>query len=702
MRYPLFPTFAMGLFAMMACTAQTPGQETSQTAEAKLTRMTLRLSVAPNDPFDPASKMGSPMIVHRGQVLKLIVEGELKPGFHTFPLIAKQKEKWDLMPREGLGLVFAKARTETPEPEKMTLPEFGVRLGHHKGFRWEQAMLVLDDAKPGPLELPVKIRGLVCDNQSCERISQTLKVSFDVSKEDPLPVSAELKQQFKSLSSEPKEAIDPGPSVVPPLPQEPTRHKKQKTIYGLISSTEEQYSAEMDKLAEQIIKPDTKPPENSLADLIAFMLTGVFWGAISLVTPCVFPMIPITVSIFLKQSEKEHHRPVVMALVYSGTIVVVLTLAAAFMLSAFRYLSVNPIMNYGLAALFIYFSLSLFGMYDIELPSGLARYTSEHESRGGYVGVIFMALTFTIISFACVAPFLGGFGGTSAGMARPMYYNLLGGLAFSVTFAAPFFFLALFPTLLRKMPKSGSWLNSVKVVMGFLELAAAVKFARAAELVLTGSEPWFITFDLAMGVYVGLSILCGLYLLGIYRLPHDSPAEHLSVPRLAFAGTCLALGLYLAPALMKGAHGDNVRPHGTIYSWVESFLLPDASDSGNEEPNTGNLAFAVEKARKQYAETKQPQRIFVDFTGISCTNCKINEKSVFSKAYIRECLSPISSSRFSRTRCPANFTAVNSAALPGKKRTPTSISRFKRRCSARSNCRSTLSWSRNLTARFGS
>src|SRR5204863_3695042 len=134
-------------------------------------------------------------------------------------------------------------------------------------------------------------------------------------------------------------------------------------------------------------------------------------------------------------------------------------------LSFFRWLSVNPLMNFALGGLFIFFALSLFGMYEIELPSGLARFTSAREGQGGLVGTMFMALTFTIISFACVAPFLGGFGGTSAGSQISLLDRVLGGFAFAVTFASPFFVLALFPTLLKKLPRSGSWLNSVKVVM---------------------------------------------------------------------------------------------------------------------------------------------------------------------------------------------------------------------------------------------
>src|SRR5262249_50926335 len=154
----------------------------------------------------------------------------------------------------------------------------------------------------------------------------------------------------------------------------------------------------------------------------------------SLVTPCVFPMIPITVSFFLKQSEKEHHRPLLTALVYSTTIVVVLTIAAVALLSAFRALITLSATQFALGGLFLFFALSLFGMYEIELPSGLARFTSSREGSG-LVGTVFMALTFTIISFACVAPFLGGFGGTAVRADLGFGKILLGGLAFSLTFA---------------------------------------------------------------------------------------------------------------------------------------------------------------------------------------------------------------------------------------------------------------------------
>jgi cytochrome c biogenesis protein CcdA len=631
--------------------------------------LTFHVSIVPGDPFHPMNEVGAKPEANklrRGQVAKLVIEGKLKPGFHTYALttltgrqdpLKLWKYSWTQTPGVAPIWPIEETQPEFVEEEKIPVAQ------HLKDFTWTHDVLVLPDAPPGKITVPISLRGQVCDDSRCVLVREKFEVAVEISPEEPLPVSAPVTARLKEPLPEPSLVLmdgDPKPradvkfgnvvllkpetpvvllpsgtanppqvaprvaetpgGVVPPTAPGgagagPAGHQSG-TIFAPVSGTAEDYRAEMDKLATQIQTGGAVAAGGGTADLWAFILAGIFWGAVSLVTPCVFPMIPITVSFFLKQSEKEHHRPITMAVVYSATIIIVLTLAAAFLLSVFRWLSVNPIMNYALGALFIFFALSLFGMYDIELPSGLARFTSSREGQGGYVGTVFMALTFTIISFACVAPFLGGFGGTAAGIARPWWHNILGGLAFSTTFAAPFFFLALFPTLLRSMPKSGSWLNSVKVVMGFLELAAAFKFMRSAELVLTGSQPWLFTFDFCMGIYVALCFLCGLYLIGAYRLPHDTPEEHVSVPRMLFAGLFLSLGLYFLPALFKGDNGQAQRPRGTIYAWVDSFLLPEVSGE-QHIPNTANLSAAVAQGREEYRKTGRPRRLFLDFTGVS-------------------------------------------------------------------------------------
>jgi thiol:disulfide interchange protein DsbD len=426
----------------------------------------------------------------------------------------------------------------------------------------EGTLRVKPDAAPGKKEIKVTASGQVCDEQGCVPFDQTSKLTLEITDEEPLPVKA-----------------DGGNTRAAPAPTAASSGTDRTGASGGASGS----------------------PEDS--SLVSFMLQGVIWGLISLFTPCVFPMIPITVSFFLKQSEQEHHRPMFMASVYCGTIILVLTIGAVLLLGTFQALIQHWAMNVFLGALFIFFALSLFGMYEIELPSGLARYTSAREGQGGMIGTVFMALTFTIVSFACVAPFLGGFAGLSV-KDRSWYELVLGALAFAATFASPFFFLALFPNLLRVLPKSGSWLNTVKVVMAFVELAAAIKFLRAGEILLF-AQAQLLTFDIVLGAYVALSVACGLYLLNLYRLPHDTPNEHLSVPRLLFSLAFLGLGLYLAPGLTKNDEGDNHRPTGSVYAWVASFLLPD----GSKLPWVGNLAAGLENAKQKQ------QLVFVDFTG---------------------------------------------------------------------------------------
>jgi thiol:disulfide interchange protein DsbD len=288
-------------------------------------------------------------------------------------------------------------------------------------------------------------------------------------------------------------------------------------------------------------------------------------------------------------------------------------------------------MNFGLGALFVFFALSLFGMYEIELPSGLANWTQSKEGSS-MVGTVFMALTFTIISFACVAPFLGGFGGTAANANMGFGKIVLGGLAFSVTFASPFFVLALFPALLKKLPKSGTWLNSVKVVMGFLELAAALKFFRQGELLIT-RETQFFTYDFVLGLYVAICLLTGLYLLCVYRLPHDTPIENVGVSRMLFALAFIGLGFYLLPAMWKtDSSGQPQRPRGAVFAWLDSFLLPEHLKD-KDLPWIGDLKEGLKIAAKTSGK-----RVFIDFTGKTCTNCKINERNVFTRPEVRELL----------------------------------------------------------------
>lgn len=572
-----------------------------------------------------------------GQTVTWKLTLDLQPGWHTYP--SEQPGGDELVKGFVTSFKFIPANETTfvgklKDPDATLHEEDGLKLLVLEGrVGWERSVKVAAGAAPGERNLHVKVTGQVCTNKCVPMnldVATPLTIVAADRGEPPAPGRPVAAGQgpirtgdeyLGSESNASRAAEPPSPSLPAEIPAAP------------MSSSG--YWAGLRDVAARLDRQEV--PRTGL---LAFVLTGAAWGGVTLITPCVFPMIPITVSFFLKQSERKDHRPLTMALVYCLTIITVLTLAAVLLLSFFRQVSTSGAMNIAMGILFVAFALSLFGMYELELPSGLARFTAAREGQGGLVGTMFMALTFTILSFACVAPFLGGFGGTAASSGIGWSERVLGGLAFSAAFASPFFLLALFPTFLKRLPKSGSWLNSVKVVMGFLELAAALTFFRTGELLLNNSRATFFTYDLVLGAYVAISFVCGLYLLDLFRLPHDSPSENLSVARLLFSLAFLVLGVYLLPGLFRsGPEGEKQRPSGTVYAWLESFLLPESRSSGTDLHWTPNLPQAIAEAAAD-ARAGRRSLVFVDFTGVSCKNCALNELNVFSKPEFQKLLRP--------------------------------------------------------------
>ncbi len=193
------------------------------------------------------------------------------------------------------------------------------------------------------------------------------------------------------------------------------------------------------------------------------------------------------------------------------------------------------------------------------------------------------------------------------------------------------------PGLLKALPKSGGWLDSVKVVMGFLELAAALKFFRTAELGVFSPAEYF-TFDLVLAGWVGIALACGLYLLNAYRLPHDEEKPNIGVVRLMFALLFLGLSVYLFPGLFKGHDGKPQRPAGAVFAWVDAFLLPEPGRETGEMRWGTDLHDAINRSREEKAKTGTARPILVDFTGVTCTNCKYNENAVFPQPKVQELL----------------------------------------------------------------
>lgn len=382
---------------------------------------------------------------------------------------------------------------------------------------------------------------------------------------------------------------------------------------------------------------------NQETDLWSFIWLAVTFGAISLLTPCVFPMIPITVSYFMKHSDGDHKRTIKLATVYSVGIIATFSLlgmllAVLFGAAGINLFAANPWVNLFIGSLFLFFAFNLFGFYEISIPSSLLTkldsITRTKEGKGSaYIGALLMGLTFTLTSFTCTSPFIGSLLVSTAQGDWKM--PLLGMLVFSFVFALPFFVLAIAPRLLHSLPRSGGWLNSVKIVMGFLEIAAAMKFLSNVDLVWGAglNESGVLNYgkvftrELVLIIWVVIGIGIVTYILGFYKFRHDSPVRKITPLRAMFAAFFFGLCIYLTTGVLGRKLGE-----------LESFLPPKNSKSvfnvlGNPDEElawmTNDFKGALERAK---AENR---KVFVDFTGYTCTNCRWMEANLFVLPEVR-------------------------------------------------------------------
>jgi len=365
-------------------------------------------------------------------------------------------------------------------------------------------------------------------------------------------------------------------------------------------------------------------------DLWAFVWLAATLGALSLLTPCVFPMIPITVSYFTNHSAGSRARSVRLATIYSLGIVATFTLLGMLLAifvgaAGINLFAANPWVNILIAAVFLFFAFNLFGAYEITVPTGLLTkldsLTRSHEGEGsGIIGALLMGLTFTLTSFTCTSPFVGTIlvSASQGDWQRP----LVGMLAFSTVFALPFFVLALVPQWVSQLPRAGGWMNSVKVAMGFLEVAAAMKFISNVDVVWK----WGIfTRPTVLAIWIAIGIILSLYLLGKFQLSHDSKPERIGAFRLVSAIISLAISFYLITGLFGAKLGE-----------LEAFLPPDLDGvssfrvigAGKDE-----LTWIKNDYEGALAKAKtENKRVFVDFTGYTCTNCRWMEANIFPKS----------------------------------------------------------------------
>jgi len=383
--------------------------------------------------------------------------------------------------------------------------------------------------------------------------------------------------------------------------------------------------------------------------LWGFFIAAFIFGLAALLTPCVFPMIPMTVAFFTNSSQSKS-QAIFKAVIYGISIIVIYILIGLLFTGLFGVgiandLATGAVANIIFFSVFFLFALSFFGLFEIVLPSRFVNKMDSKAEKGGFVGVFFMAFTLVLVSFSCTGPIVGTI--LIESFQGQVMKPVVGMLGFSAAFAIPFTLFAIFPGMLKDLPKSGGWLNSVKVVLGFIELALGFKFLSVADQ----AYHWgLLDREIYIAIWFVIAVLLGLYLLGKLRLPHDDKVETTSVPSLMMAIAAFVFAVYLLPGMfgaplkalsgylppmsthdfdLKGIVRDYVDEVGMSHNSADQSSIEDVKYAGFLHLPHGIKGFfdydqAIEHARK----VNKP--LFIDFTGHGCVNCRKMEGFVWS------------------------------------------------------------------------
>ena len=408
------------------------------------------------------------------------------------------------------------------------------------------------------------------------------------------------------------------------------------------------FDESMPGVTEVSAAPESAPKEKG--SLWALILEAILWGFAMLLTPCVFPMVPMTVSFFMKGSESPAQGRF-KALFYGLSIVLLYTVPICLIIGItwllggssvtadiFNWLATHWLPNILFFIVFMVFAASFFGAFEITLPSSWVNKSDQNSNKKGLAGIFFLALTLVLVSFSCTGPIVGTvlIKSTSGEFWAPMVTML----AFSIAFALPFTLLALFPSLLKNLPKSGGWLNSVKVVLGFIEVALGFKFLSVADQ----TYHWhLLDREVYLAIWIAVFFLLGLYLIGKIRFKHDSPLEYLSVGRLTLAITVFAFVMYMIPGMwgapLKALSGY-LPPIETQDFVLDRYAAPTEAPVPEAQllslPHGLSGYDSVEAALE--AAKAQGKPVFVDITGHGCVNCREMEARVWSDPQVRQIL----------------------------------------------------------------
>lgn len=517
-----------------------------------------------------------PETVQAGDIFNIVIDATIEGNWHLYSILNNPDA--GPFPTEfsakSPNFIIAEDILETKAIIEFD-PNFEAELGWHSTFAQFELPIAIKTSEKGLQTLDIEVFYQVCDDRVCL---------------PPKTKSIIASVNVNGISSAPVE--------------------------GSISNTEVSNADE------------TQDISLNKNGLFSFIWIALLAGFAALLTPCVFPMIPLTVSYFSKNT--ENNKGVGQALLFGLAIVITFTLigvalAAIFGVSAAQNFASDPFINLFIALVLIAFGLSLLGMYELQLPHQFTNFLNKKSSESsGIVGILFMAMTISAVSFSCTAPFVGAvFVATVGG---EWFYPIIGMIGFSAAFASPFVLFALFPKWLESLPKSGAWMNIVKVLLGFIEIAAAIKFLSNVDLVMGWG---LISRPFAIAAWISIFFIAGLYVLGIFILKHETKQETVSAGRLLLAIPFFLFCFYLIPGLMGASLG--------IWdSWLPPKMQTDVSVVGSIAAISSGSSFDsingnwTENFEKAIAEAEQENiPVFIDFTGYTCTNCRAMESNVF-------------------------------------------------------------------------
>lgn len=528
-------------------------------------------------------------------VVTLSFEATLKSGWHIYdvqlPEGGPTPTSLELDGAKGVKLIGALKPSK--EPASVYDPNFEMNLKWHTGSVTFTQEVQIED--PEQFVLAGDLVYMLCNDQTC---LPPTRLPFELKKGDlKTPLT------FEGTSTEGTEVVA----------EEITQVAHADFSSDIWKPVTEELKAYGDKTLSAT--------DNSL--LVIFFL-GFAGGLVALLTPCVWPMIPMTVSFFLKRS-KSRKAAIRDALIYGAAIIIIyltlgLLITAIFGADALNNLATSAVFNIIFFALLVFFAISFFGAFEIVLPqSWTNKMDAKAESTSGLLSIFFMAFTLALVSFSCTGPIIGTLlveAATSGSLLSPA----IGMLGFAVALALPFTLFAIFPNFLQSMPKSGGWMTSVKVTLGFLELALSLKFLSVADL----AYGWgILDRETFVALWIIIFFLLGIYLLGKLKLPHDSDLPYVSVPRLFLAIISLAFAMYMVPGLW-----------GAPLKAISAFAPPLYTQDFNLYDSEVHPQYHDYESGMRAAQT-EGKPVLIDFSGYGCVNCREMEASVWTDPKVK-------------------------------------------------------------------